>query len=179
MPFNGRKNWKSGVIMKKITFGILVATGLGLAVAAAPPKVKAESVLNVGVLTCKQIPGKSINLLIHSVAMVDCVFSNSAGKERYKGESGIGLGIDLEWNASKTIAYTVVTAGAEVQMGTYALAGKYAGGRASVAAGIGAGAQVLVGGGDKGISLQPIGLEGSTGLGASVGLGYLYLEPSR
>ena len=165
--------------MKNVTFGILVATGLALAIAATPPKVEAASVVNVGVLTCKQIPGKSINLLIHSVAMVDCVFSNAAGKEYYRGESGIGLGIDLEWNSSKSISYAVLSAGSDVRIGTHSLVGKYAGGMASASLGIGTGVQVLVGGGNDSISLQPLAIEGSTGIGAAAGLGYLYLEASR
>jgi len=42
----------------------------------------------------------------------------------------------------------------------------------------GVGAAVLVGGGDKSFSLQPLALEGSTGLGLSGGVGYLYIEPA-
>jgi hypothetical protein len=45
--------------------------------------------------------------------------------------------------------------------------------------GVGAGAAVLVGGGFKDFSLQPVALEGNIGLGAAAGLGYLYLEPER
>ena len=39
--------------------------------------------------------------------------------------------------------------------------------------------QVLVGGGKKNITLQPIALEGGSGLGAAAGAGYLFLEPLR
>ncbi len=165
--------------MKNVTFGIIVATGIGLALAATPPKVEAASVVNAGVLTCTQIPGKSINLIIHSVSAVTCVFSNAAGKEYYRGETGMGLGIDLDWNTSKTISYAVLSAGSDVRIGTHSLAGRYAGGKASVSLGIGTGVQVLVGGGNDSISLQPLAIEGSTGIGAAVGLGYLYLEASN
>ena len=163
--------------MKNVTIGILVAVGFALA--ATPLKVQATSGINVGVLTCKQIPGKSINLIIHSVSAVDCVFSNAAGKEYYRGETGIGLGVDLQWNASKSISYAVLSAGSDLRMGTHSLAGRYAGGTASAALGIGTGVQVLIGGGNDSISLQPLAIEGSTGIGVAAGLGYLHLEPSR
>ena len=39
------------------------------------------------------------------------------------------------------------------------------------------GAAALIGGGEKGINLQPLALEGSTGLGLSGGAAYLFLAP--
>ena len=44
---------------------------------------------------------------------------------------------------------------------------------------VGGGASALIGAGPKTISLQPLGLESSTGWGLAGGLGYLYLEPGR
>jgi len=37
----------------------------------------------------------------------------------------------------------------------------------------------MLGGGDKNISLQPIAIETSTGLGAALGIGYLTLVPGE
>ncbi|MDH5750207.1 MAG: DUF992 domain-containing protein [Rhodospirillales bacterium] len=161
--------------MLKSALGFVLALGFGLLSVAAPASVYAQSGVNVGVLTCKKIPG-GVNLIIHSVTNIECEFSNGNGKERYKGETGVGLGIDLEWNQSKNIAYTVISATKDIRMGSHSLAGKYAGAKASASAVVGVGAQVLVGGGNNNFTLQPLALEASTGLGAAAGIGYLYLE---
>ena len=139
---------------------------------------QADQWLEVGVLTCDTVKGSGYNLIIRSTVDVDCVFTGTEGfEEDYRGETGIGLGIDLNLDREATIAFTVLSAG-EVDPGNYALAGKYTGGKASATVGVGLGAAVLVGGGDKSFSLQPLALEGSTGLGVSGGIGYLYIEPA-
>ena len=38
---------------------------------------------------------------------------------------------------------------------------------------------MLIGGGKKSFTLQPLSLTGSTGLGVASGLGYLYLEAGQ
>lgn len=138
-----------------------------------------EAGLEVGVLSCETVPGTRFNLLIRSSVDVTCVFKGSDGKvEKYRGETGIALGVDLNVNRQENIAFTVLSATQGVSPGDYALSGKYVGGKASATVGVGLGAAVLVGGGDKSFSLQPIAVEGSTGLGVSGGIGYLYIEPA-
>ena len=56
--------------------------------------------------------------------------------------------------------------------------GKYFGTKASAAVGVGAGVQVLLGGFDKSFTLQPLAAGGVKGAGASLGIGYLYLQRS-
>lgn len=138
-----------------------------------------SSGMKVGVLTCKTVPNSGVNLLIHSTVDVKCEFKSSAGgsPEHYKGETGIGFGIDVDVNRQKTIGYTVLSA--DFKPGTYQLAGKYGGVEGSATVGAGLGASVLVGGNDRSISLQPITLSTSTGFGVSGGFSYLYLEPDK
>lgn len=141
------------------------------------PAFAADEV-EIGVLTCTTVPGTRFNLIIRSTVDVECTFAGSAGgEEHYQGETGIGLGIDLNLNREEQIAFTVLSAGAR-EVGDYALTGRYAGAKASATVGIGVGVAVLVGGGSKSFTLQPLALEGSTGLGLSGGIGYLYLEPA-
>lgn len=135
--------------------------------------------IQIGVLTCSVVPGSRVNLLIRSTADVECSYDNQGQTERYKGETGIALGLDISIKNNEKMAFAVLAASADVTPGAYALAGKYVGGQASAAAGVGLGAKVLLGGGDKNISLQPIALETSTGLGASAGIGFLYIEPAQ
>ena len=66
---------------------------------------------------------------------------------------------------------------AEVKPG--ALAGDYAGATGGASVGVGAGANVLVGGSNKTISLQPVSVEGSTGLNVAGGRGALSLSPAQ
>ncbi len=153
----------------------LLAVGLSL-IALPAMAGEGHGGLKIGVLSCKKVEG-GYNLLIHSVSNVQCEFSSAAGKEMYKGESGVALGLNLEWNPAETILFTVLAGTGDVRIGQYALAGNYYGAKVSATVGVGTGVQALVGGGDNNISLQPLALEGSTGLGASGGLSYLYLTP--
>jgi hypothetical protein len=145
--------------------------------AASTTPVMAGGGMELGVLTCKQV-GTRVNLIVHSTAQVACEFKSPDGKvERYKGETGVQFGVDLQWKASDVMAFTVLGA-TSVEPGKYGLAGKYFGAGASAAVAVGAGAGVLAGGSNKQFSLQPLALSGSTGVGAAGGVTYLYLEPA-
>jgi hypothetical protein len=61
-------------------------------------------------------------------------------------------------------------------LGQGALAGHYAGATASAAVGVGAGANVLVGGFKNSIALQPITIEGQNGLNVAAGVAALSLH---
>lgn len=135
--------------------------------------------LEIGILKCGVVPGSRVNLLIRSTADVNCTFKNQGILERYQGEAGIALGLDLSFKSDEKMAFAVISASSNVNPGSYALAGKYVGGQASVSAGVGLGAKVLVGAGDQSLSLQPLALETNKGLGASAGIGFLYIEKAR
>jgi hypothetical protein len=57
------------------------------------------------------------------------------------------------------------------------LAGTYAGGAASATVGVGVGANALFGGSNNTVSLQPVSLQGQTGLSAAAGIASLELRP--
>lgn len=144
------------------------------------PRAAAQGGVELGVLTCKNVPGTGINLFIHSSVATRCVFTHAGGgEERYVGESGIGLGIDVNWHRDETVRFAVISATSDLGPGSYMLAGRYIGGQASATLGFGAGAAVLVGGGQKNITLQPLALATSTGADLATGIGYLYLRPAR
>jgi hypothetical protein len=60
-----------------------------------------------------------------------------------------------------------------------ALAGEYAGASAEATVGAGAGANVLVGGSNRTITLQPISVQGQVGLNLAVGVAGLNLRTVR
>ena len=166
--------------MRKAALALTLALGFALAQGGVSAETGGPGI-KVGVLKCDQVPGSGVNLLIHSTVQVTCLYTSVTGERQaiYKGETGIGLGIDLNWNKSETIAFTVFGASMDTGPGKHPLAGKYLGVRASVAIGIGLGAQVLVGGGRGQFTLQPLAIEQTKGFGVAAGLGYLYLEPAR
>ena len=134
----------------------------------------------LGTLRCVTDKEKGYSLLISSMVKVRCELrvmgGGSDGTEHYRGETGIGFGIDLNFNRKTELGYSVITK--HYKVGSYELAGKYYGGGGSATAGIGAGAQVLVGGNNKRFSLKPA-FTGSSGVGVAAGLTYLYLEPDK
>ena len=167
------------VSMRK-TVKYVLGVALLAAVPMAPIQASAETPAGarIGVLTCKTVPDSGVSLLVHSTENVTCEFkSTSGGVEHYKGETGVGLGFDISYDRDTTMAYVVMSA--DYKAGDYQLAGKYFGAGGSATAGVGVGAQVLIGGGKKNISLQPVAVSGSKGAGVSAGVTYLYLEPDK
>ncbi|MFT5175831.1 MAG: hypothetical protein ACI8W7_004025 [Gammaproteobacteria bacterium] len=149
-----------------------------LLVVAVPFSAAADS-LKVGVLTCKTVPGSRVNLLIRSTADVNCVFEDSQGKkESYNGESGIALGLDLSFKSAETFAFAVFST-SERKAGAHSLAGKYIGGQATASLGVGLGAAALVGGNNDQFGLNPLALGANQGVGASAGIGFLYIEAAK
>lgn len=157
---------------------LAVATLIAALFGAASQALAGAEGAQVGILTCESIPGTRFNILIHSSVELRCVFEGSQGEEHYQGEMGIGLGLDLNWERNETIRFGVMAGATDVTLGSYALAGRYVGGKASVTLGQGFGAAGLIGGGEKNIALLPLGIEISRGLGVSAGVGYLFLEPA-
>ncbi len=149
-------------------------------VAACSQSVLADSSgLQLGVLKCNVVPGSRVNLIIRSTADVVCEFDNAGTVEKYKGETGIGLGLDLSFKTDEKMHFAVFTASSDVSAGSHALAGKYVGGELNAAIGVGLGAKALIGGSNDSFSLQPLALETSTGLGVSGGLSFLYIEADK
>ncbi len=163
------------ISLKNITLYTLGATALAFIAMPSLTLAGTTAGTRVGLLTCKTVPGSALSLIIHSTEDVKCTFKDNIGEtEHYKGETGVGLGFDVSFDRETTMVYTVMAA--NIKAGNHQLAGKYFGGGGSATVGAGVGAQALIGGGHKNISLQPVALSGSTGAGVSGGLTYLYLE---
>jgi hypothetical protein len=60
-----------------------------------------------------------------------------------------------------------------------ALTGNYAGGTASATVGVGVGANALIGGSTNTVALQPLSIEGNTGLNVAAGIAGVTLTPRR
>jgi hypothetical protein len=154
--------------MKKIAIAALVALGL-----AASPAF-AKSGVKIGVLTCDVAGG--VGMIIGSSKAVDCTFEGTVGsRERYKGTIG-KFGLDIGVTKQGVMAWAVFAPG-KINRG--ALAGHYAGASAEASVAIGLGANVLIGGSDKSITLQPLSVQAQTGLNLAAGVASLRLKRAK
>jgi len=148
-----------------------VALAFSFALSAGP----AWSNTQIGLLKCDTSIGIG-EILVRKQTMT-CAFTHTNGKvENYTGtihQYGVEIGMVKEGH----LAWAVFAASSAT--GTGLLAGKYGGVDASVAAGIGLGADVLVGGTGKALSLQPLAVEGEPGVGIAAGVEQLELVASN
>jgi hypothetical protein len=136
---------------------------------AAP--TEAASGVNVGALNCTVSGG--IGLLLGSSKGMNCIFHPVGGPpEDYTG-SVTKLGIDIGITGTTYIAWAVFAPG-KVNPGS--LEGSYSGASAEASLGLGLGANVLVGGSRKSIALQPLSVQGQTGLNIAAGIARMDLE---
>ena len=149
------------------TAAVLLAVGSFLAVPAQAAGVK------IGVLTCHVEPGWGLILGSSKDMICDYVPNGAIGGEHYTGRV-TKIGVDIGYTGGGTIVWGVFAPSSDVLPG--ALEGNYAGASAQATVGVGLGANVLIGGFDKSISLQPLSVEGQTGLNVAAGIGAMSLR---
>lgn len=135
------------------------------------PQAAGRSGVNVGSLTCNVSGG--VGFIFGSSKELNCLFTRTDGiGERYTGTIK-RFGIDIGFTKEAQIVWLVFAPGA---IAPGALAGAYAGATASATVGVGAGANVLLGGSSKQVTLQPVSVEGSVGLNVAAGIGEMELK---
>lgn len=142
----------------------------GFALLAMAGVAHAQSGVKIGTLTCNVEGG--IGFIIGSSKDMECTFHGNAGVEHYSGVIN-KFGLDIGITGSQVMSWVVFAPG-DVRPG--ALSGTYVGATAEATAAIGAGANVLVGGFNKNVTLQPVSLSGQTGLNVAAGVAELVLE---
>jgi hypothetical protein len=135
----------------------------------------AQEKVAVGQLTCGVRGGMSF--VFGSTRELRCTFNVdlTSDGERYEG-SIQKYGLDLGYTGNALMTWTVLAPSRGLRSGT--LSGKYYGVAADASAGIGGGANVLVGGSNNTISLQPVSVQGQTGLNAAVAVAEVELHPA-
>jgi hypothetical protein len=149
--------------------------GLSLMLLGTPgaDAAKGKDGIRVGVLNC-QVSGGT-GFIFGSSKDLRCQFEGVSGKtERYVGVID-KFGIDIGVTGPGAMAWAVFAPTEDVRRG--ALAGDYVGASAEATVGVGAGANILVGGSDETISLQPLSVQGQTGLNAALAVSGLALRP--
>jgi len=127
--------------------------------------------MKVGVLSCHESSGWGF--VFGSSKEIRCVYHHGPYAERYEGAVN-KFGVDIGYTNGGVIIWDVFAPNYGRERG--ALAGDYVGGQASVAIGPGAGANALVGGFERSFTLQPVSIEGETGLNVAAGIGSMSLH---
>ncbi|MBV8978740.1 MAG: DUF992 domain-containing protein [Alphaproteobacteria bacterium] len=152
------------------TVSILAAVLAGAAVMTAPAMASPAGV-KVGTLTCHVASGWGF--IFGSSKDLHCNFSNGRHFERYAGSIS-KFGVDIGYTEGGELIWTVFAPESDIHPG--ALEGSYAGATASATVAVGLGANVLVGGLDRSIALQPLSVEGNSGLNVAAGIGSINLK---
>lgn len=151
---------------------ILCATGLSLLFGPSAAKAQDASSI-IGQLTC-QGQG-SVGMIIGSKQTMKCKFvpADGAPPQRYTATI-TKFGVDLGVTGPTTLIWTVLGSTSALPDG--ALYGNYGGVSADASVGIGGGANALVGGSNQSIVLQPLSVQGQTGVNIAVGVSEMTLR---
>lgn len=150
---------------KVILAGAAIASALTFATVA-------EARVRTGTLSCRVAPG--VGLIFGSRRSVNCEFHSGRRVELYTGRID-RIGLDIGITQQNEILWAVFE-----RTGKHAdLSGRYTGATAQATIGVGLGANVLVGGGQNSIALQPLSISGQTGLNVAAGVSSLHLERKR
>jgi len=152
---------------------LLAALALA-AMFSAPSQVQAQSWTQVGTLTCNVDP--NVGFIVVGHQSMRCLYQPSAGQgppQTYDGALNT-VGVSIGFSAESVIAWAVFAPTTGVPAG--ALAGEYVGVTGTAAVGVGGGANVLMGGSNRTITLQPLSLQGSVALNVVAGASSLRLR---
>jgi hypothetical protein len=139
-------------------------------VSAQTPKTWTQA----GMLTCRLNP--SIGFIIAGHQSMECRYAPSDGSPPQAYEGALNtVGIDIGISAGGVLGWAVLAPTGGIPAG--ALAGEYVGASGDLGIGIGAGANVLIGGSGRTFALQPVSLEGSIAVNVALGVSGLKLRP--
>src|SRR5258708_11756727 len=128
--------------------------------------------VKTGYLTCHEASGWGF--IFGSSRELNCSSSSNGGMGEYYSGSVSKFGADIGYLKSAVILWAVAAPTKDLQPG--ALDGHYGGATASLSLGVGAGANVLVGGFNQSIALQPVSVEGQNGLNVAAGVAAMTLK---
>ena len=150
----------------RLTASVIALAAIGFAVPAF-----AQGAVKVGTLSCNVASG--FGFVFGSSRALNCTYAGVGGQyEHYTGNIS-KFGADIGYTSGGVLVWTVVAPVGVMRPG--ALAGNYAGGTASATVGIGIGANALIGGSNNTIALQPLSIEGNTGLNVAAGIAAIQL----
>ncbi len=161
-------------MFKKV--GVVVgALGLAAGLALHGTPAQAQSGVRIGTLSCNVAGGWGF--VFGSSKALHCTLTPGPGRPEHYAGSISKFGVDIGYTNGGVLVWAVFAPSTNVGPG--ALSGSYVGATGSATVGVGAGANVLVGGSNRTISLQPVSIEGNTGLNVAAGIGAITLRLVR
>ena len=150
-----------------------LAAALAMATLAAPP-APAQSTAQVGTLSCDVSAG--VGMILMQKQTMTCLFTPRTGaRPNLTSDASTSSAWRSAPSARAVLFGSVVAPATGVPRG--ALSGTYTGVGAQASVGAGVGANVLVGGTGRSFSLQPVSVEGQTGLNIAGGVTTVTLLP--
>jgi hypothetical protein len=147
----------------------IVALTASMASANALPPVRA------GILQCQG--GQNVGFVVGSVTSLECVFQSEGRRPEPYIATVRRYGVDLGFTDQTRFSWAVNAPAGRVARGD--LAGNYGGVGANASVGVGFGGNFLVGGPQNSYALQPISVQGQTGLNVTAGIADIELQPFR
>jgi hypothetical protein len=165
--------------MKRTLLASFAAAAILAGGAAIPGQAawaQSKQGIKLGTLTCNVSSGWGV--VFGSTKDLRCTYTPDGRKksERYSGRID-KFGIDIGYTEAGVIVWVVFAPTKNVDAG--ALAGKYVGATAEVTIAVGLGANVLVGGSEKSIALQPLSVSGQKGLNIAAGIASVELRSAN
>lgn len=150
------------------------AAAMSAALLAAAPAHAAG--VKVGTLTCDVEAGWGY--VLGSQKDLNCVFKSATNDTiaKYTGDV-TKLGIDIGYTNAGVLVWAVVAPSKDMKLD--ALEGTYGGVTAGATAVVGGNLNVLIGGLDKSITLQPLSIEGNSGLSVTAAVGAMQLRHEK
>lgn len=140
---------------------------------AAVPAARAEPSIRAGTLVCTG--GVGFGLLVISSKGFDCKFTPADGRRPHLYRARVtNLGVDIGITGPTVLVWTVLASTNSLARGH--LAGQYLGAGAEASLGLGGGAKLLIGGFKDSVALQPLSVQGQTGVNIAYGIAGLRLR---
>ena len=155
-------------------FGLVIVAAAIAATSSVLPAL-AQNDVKAGVLTCSVSSGWGF--VFGSTRDVRCTYQGMKGEIEHYGGHISKFGVDIGYTQAGVMVWAVFAPASTLAPG--ALAGHYAGATASATVGIGVGANALIGGFKRSIALQPVSIEGNTGLNVAAGVADMSLRFSH
>ncbi len=147
----------------------------GMTIAALVASLTSANALPVraGILQCQG--GQNVGFVVGSVTSLECVFQSEGRRPVPYVATIHRLGVDLGITQQTRLSWAVNAPTGRPGRGD--LSGHYGGVGANASVGIGGGGNFLVGGPQNSYALQPISVQGQTGLNVAAGIADLELTP--
>jgi Protein of unknown function (DUF992) len=158
--------------MRLSTLSIAIAS---LVASFASANAWPQPQFRAGTLQCQG--GQNVGFVVGSTTSLECVFQSEGRRPEPYVATVHRFGLDLGITDQTRLSWAVNAPTGRVGPGN--LAGNYGGVGANASVGVGGGGNFLVGGPQNSYALQPISVQGQTGLNVAAGVANIELEPVR